>query len=375
MKKIYYIYVVLILCILLTPVLTMNHKKKLVSELDNTYYPEFPSQFDETTFSQIDEYIKKRIGLRNEAIYVYTKCLDKCFHEAWPNTYNYGKEGYVFPNSEILVKDYQRLNVKQSAEMTDALAEYFNNVNKYLQKKDILFLTFFAPEKHTIYPEYYSDSIYVYDDRANMDVFCEKIEKNNTPYIYPFEKFMEEKKKAQIYNQKFDPYHWNDLGNFIANQMIDEYIQERTDNLESLRLEQFELKYELRKNLLESYLEVNEEVPVYYLKENNGIENISENDMFLIENVVKSQEHYINTDKPSAPSILIFHDSYFGGSAKYYIGRYSEVISVHGANYAKMQELVEHYNPDIVLFESTERVTYTDSELWNIESLRNWNAN
>lgn len=360
---------------MLLPILAMNHKKNYVSELDNTYYPEFPSQFDDTTFSQIDEYVKKRIGFRDAAIYVYTQCLDTCFGEAWPNTYNYGKEGYIYPNTNILVKDYQRINIKENAEMREALAEYFGNVNRYLQKKDILFLTFFATEKHTIYPEYYSDSVYVYNDKSNMSVFLEEIEKNNIPYIYPFEKFKEEKKKAQIYNQKFDPYHWNDLGNFIGNQMIDEYIQERVDNLEILTVGQFNLVYEMRKYLSESYLEINEEVPVYYLKEKNEIQDISQDDEFLSENVINISEHYINTNRIEAPSILIFHDSYFGGSSKYYVGRYREVISVHATNYAKLQELVEHYRPDIVLFESTERVTYTDSELWNISTLRNWKAN
>lgn len=69
---------------------------------------------------------------------------------------------------------------------------------------------------------------------------------------------------------------------------------------------------------------------------------------------------------------MILHDSYFVDSAKYYKGRYREVVSIHNSNYWKLQEIVEHYQPDIVLFENVERVIAGD--FFSVDKLKEWRA-
>ena len=72
------------------------------------------------------------------------------------------------------------------------------------------------------------------------------------------------------------------------------------------------------------------------------------------------------------PCILIMHDSYFGKSCKFYKHRYSEVISVHVENYDNIKELVEHYHPDIVVFETVERIIRPNPPFFDVSTLDEW---
>lgn len=348
-------YVVLAFLILMLPILNMNNKKDQVSEIDNTLLPEFPS-LNEITQEKIDNYISKRIGYRMFAIKAYELGTAICFNQLEHTHYALGKEGYIMENLDECIKDYQHLNLREDAELIEVFPKYLSWVSEHLKEDNVIFLYFLAPDKKTIYPEYMSDNINVYGEISRTDLIIEDIEQLEIPYIYPKAIFFSVKENLQIYNKKYDALHWNDLGNFVANQLIDEYLQEQIDNLMPLDETQFELKYEYRDTLANSYFPVRENVPIYYLKNNTYIREISGDDEFGQENIYGKFEHYINEDCSTAPSILILRDSYFEQSVKFYTNRYREVISVHNINYEQIPMLVEYYQPDIVLFENVERV-------------------
>ena len=191
------------------------------------------------------------------------------------------------------------------------------------------------------------------------------------PHIYPKDAFIAAKEVKQIYNVKYDALHWNDLGNFLGNKLIDDYLQKLNDDILPLEEKQYNLQYECADRLAASYFYVYENIPRYYLKEERGIHNVSDEDIYK-DIIVGDFEHYVNENLQEAPTILIFHDSYFADSAKFYKGRYGEVISVHNNNYWMLQELAEYYKPDIVLFENVERVFA--GEFFSIETMNEWQA-
>ena len=76
------------------PVVTMNHQKNYVSEIDNKVLKEWNSE--EFSALDVDEYITDRIGFREEAINAEIVINDKLFNEMVHPTYMYGQNGYVF---------------------------------------------------------------------------------------------------------------------------------------------------------------------------------------------------------------------------------------------------------------------------------------
>lgn len=364
-----YIYVSFICGVILIPVLTMNFHKEAISLIDNTYLPEFPAIIGNSDMpAEMDKYINKRIGLREETIFLYEAGIDKIFHELAAPGYTYGENGHIVGNGVNYTTDYQHLNLERDEEAIDAYAEWLGNVNQYLEDENIVFLYFLPTDKKTIYPECMPDTLNVCGEKSRTDMLLERIE--DIPYIYPKQEFLEAKKHKQIYNVKYDVLHWNDFGAFLGHKLVDDYFQQECTGIVPLSEEQFYFAYDSNPHrLAASNFYVQEDIPTYSLIETECIEDITENDTYR-ENVEGEFEHYVNSELSDAPKILIFHDSYLATGAKYYMGRYREVISVHNKNYKKLQEYVEHYQPDIVLFENVERTltrTFDD-----VSFLREW---
>lgn len=370
-KVINYIYIIFIIFLMVIPVFFMNHNKNEKSFIDNTYLPEFPElMVSKDLPKEIENYINKRIGFREEAVFLYELGVSEIFNKLEHSLYTYGENGYIMGNMDTYIEDYQHLNLSKDTEFVDAFAEYLNNANQYLDQENIIFLYFLAPDKKTIYYEYMPNTINVYGNVSRTDMLLDKLQ--GVPYIYPKEAFLKAKETEQIYNVKYDALHWNDLGNFLGNKLIDENFQNYNRNIIPLSENQFELSYMEVGRLASSNFYIDEWIPLYSLIDEEAIQDVTSDDEYGLANVKGDFEHYINIDLKQGAKILIFHDSYMVGSAKFYKGRYGEVISVHNSNYYMLQEYVEHYQPDIVLFENVERVLATD--FFDIETLKEWNA-
>lgn len=355
--KIHGLYIAAVLIIMTLPLIMMNHRKNEVSIIDNTCLPQLP-ETSEWMHSQdtLEEYVNKRIGFREQAVYAYEAANSILFHKLEHNLYTFGENGHIMGNMPEYVEDYQHLNLEKDEEFVNAFAGWLGRVNMYLEEKEIPFLYFLAPDKKSVYPECMPRNINVKGNLSRTDILLEQLKEQNVPYIYPKEEFLRAKEEHDIYYVRYDALHWNDFGNLLGNQLIDKYFSREETGLIPLDENQLELYFECKEKMVQSCFYVYEEVPSYRLKGEQGIMDISEEDSFGRELVTGDFEHYINTDLPEAPSILILHDSYMVNSSKFYKGRYKEVVSVHNSNYLKLKNLVEHYNPDVVLFENAERI-------------------
>ncbi|HCR83265.1 MAG TPA: hypothetical protein DIW07_07615, partial [Lachnospiraceae bacterium] len=97
MKKLRICMSICFFLLLLLPIITLNRKENVVSEIDNrtltnnpfspAYEPE-NGEFDLT--EGIESYLEDRIGFRDDMIYGYTVLNDSLFHEMVHPTYMYG---------------------------------------------------------------------------------------------------------------------------------------------------------------------------------------------------------------------------------------------------------------------------------------------
>lgn len=349
------IFIVIFACIILVPVLLMNHKTEQVSEIDNKSLTEWPGiGYSAGVDAEIDSYIDDRIGFREQAISFYTTLNDKLFDVMVHPLFMYGKEGHIFYKDKDYIAAYQRLNTDE--EYLDSFVGFLQETKDYLDSKDIKFLYYLCPDKKSIYSEYFPETIHV--NTANPSVIeymRSDLEKTDIDYIIPDKELLNAKESMIVYNRLYDATHWNENGAFIGHTLIDQKIQEWFDDVPPLSVNDYSVEMVHMDTLDIAKFPIDEDVPVYSRTVDNTADmtELLKPCMQCYSDTFYS--HYVNGNAENGKILLVFTDSYFQAHQKYYNNRFKEVYFVHRQNYEYVQYFVNLVFPDMVIFETAER--------------------
>lgn len=348
--------VVFFICLIL-PGVTMELGKEVKSEIDNEYLPEIEISSLKEFPSSFSTYVDKRIGFRQEALSLYQKINDSVFSVMEHPAYMYGENGYVYHKDSKFIRNFQHLNLNEeyAEEFSDALLGF----QTYAQDQGMDFLYFYIPDKETVYPEFYPKGINVYGDISRTDQILQALDEKGVNHYYAKDAMVEGKKTFQVNNVKFDSGHWNEHGAYVAIRQLYSILQERYPQLQLIEQGDYHIEYVLKKSLQTSHFEINEEVPVYSLKETNAKNRTKKfKKRILISYPNNHVCRYVNPDCKDQPKLLIFGDSYLAGMEHFFINNFSEYTYIHRYNVYN-QEFFEYYvdqiKPDIVIFENPER--------------------
>lgn len=354
------LFCLLFVGILLLPFLFANFKKDQASELDNTYLPELKWDDDtavEKRIADLEEYLNMRIGFRQEMLTVYQKLNDKLFNIMDHPLYMYGKDGYVFLKNERYVEDYQHLNLNQ--EEAEQFAQWMQTFSDLMAERGIDFYYLLIPDKKTLYPEYFPSGYNILGEVSQSQLYREELAKTHVDWIYAYDAMAAAKADTQIANRKYDAGHCNNNGTFVFCKLLIDHIREKHPELPELRKESFDISYSVMSYLPNSYFPINEEIPVYHLREKNYYSRSSWLESHLTFPQKDSyRRRYINSDHPELPKLLVFMDSYLHQKEFFLINSFSEVTFIHRQNVtgpAQFQAYVDALHPDIVVFENPER--------------------
>jgi len=349
------VFIIFFMLVLVLPFVFMNHKTEQMSEMENKKLAEWPEfTFSEDYIAGIEDYVDDRIGFREIAIQLYTEANDKIFGVMVHPLFMWGEEGHIYYKDKDYIAAYQRNNTDK--EYIDSMVDFLEKTNDYLASKDIEFLYFVCPDKKTIYPEYFPKTVNVnYSNEAVLDYLDEKMATADVSYINPRQTLLEAKKNSVVYNKMYDATHWNDLGGFIAETLIDKFVQEKFDDVPSLDASNYDVEYITMKSLDNAKFTINEAVPLFSLREDYTADytELLRTDMQC--NSDSFYSHHINTTAPNNRILLVFTDSYLQAHQKYYDNRFKEVYLVHRQNYDYLQYFVNLVFPDMVIFETAER--------------------
>lgn len=349
------IFIAVFMLMLILPTVFMNYKEGQTSDIDNKNLTEWPGfAMNRDNISEMENYFDDRIGFRSQAISVYTEASDKIFDVMVHPLFMYGKDGHIFYKDSDYIAAYQRLNTDE--EFMNSFVEYLEDTNEYLHSKNIEFLYFLCPDKKSIYPEYFPDSIHVKEDNDTVLNYMEnKLANSGIEYVIPYDELLEAKKTTVVYNQKYDATHWNEFGSFLAQSMLDEHVQTWFDDVSPLTSDSYSLNYEDRTTLDQSEFHIDEKVPVYSLITDTSQDASEYLEPYLELETTNFYKHYMNPNVENDRKLLIFTDSYFATYGKYYNNRFKEVYYVHRQNYQYLQYIVNIVFPDAVVFETAER--------------------
>lgn len=347
MKKLQIVFLILLCLMVLVPVFTMNTEENAVSAIDNRELTELTAEADDYT-DMLDDYVKDRIGFRENMITAFTESNDRAFGEMIHPTYAYGKDGYVFFN-------FTEENVDTA--FIEAFCAYLRQAQDYLEARGIPFLYCLNPAKTTVYSQYLPDG-YTYENKFNT-AMLEALERYGVNYIQNIDLLTEKALTEQVYNVKYDAGHWNDLGCFYGTNHLLSAVSQIFPSVSTLSVNQFDIGTQLETTLPVSRFTIHEEVPLYTNKNLDAVEILTDaySDLKMSENY-QTFSYALNPDE-SLPDLLFFHGSYYNGDrTKFYQTSFREAVGVHNyENFINLDYYVNIFQPDLVILETAEYAT------------------
>lgn len=347
------------LAMIFIPFLMLDTREHVDSLVENRALTEWPGlHFDKLHTEWYGHYVEDRVAFRDAAIAFNADVSYYLFGEFSEELHMPGKEGYIFPADEGYVQNYQRLNIDE--ELMDDLMVYLSRSNAYIRKQGGLFVFMIAPNKSSVYGEYMPDGIYVDETReSTLDMAKRKLGELGIPCVVPHEEFGEIKEREQIYNQKYDCAHWNDLGAFYGLSMVDELIHETYPDIPVMERGDFEESMEITRGL--EFFAASEEIPDHVPRlaciapSSSGVETDSPYRADVPVIAGNNMAYFYNENALSDKCVLILHDSFLDNRETWYTYRYREVYYASRVNYTYIKDYIDLIGPDVVIFELAER--------------------
>ena len=359
MKKIKIITVVLFFVLLAIPVITFNWKENVVSEIDNRNLTNNPFGDNYVIDGEMDlsgaleDYVQDRIGLRSEMISAYTLLYDRVFGEMVHPSYMYGKDGYVFAG----------VSYTEFGEYHIAFADMIKRVQDYCADRNVPFVFMFDPSKATVLRDKLADGINYNNDW--VEEFFEALNERGINYVDNTELMIEKTEEGEdVFNQKYDAGHWNDLGAFYGVNSVLEDLKKFFPQIHLNKKSDFDIKEELNTSLPVSRFPIHEYeplfVPRYELVDlteeyQDEVQIDPQHRMFLYQINDKEKE-------AGSPKTLVFQGSYINEMGyKFFANSLGEYIAIH--NYQNIINFDYYFNlfqPECVVFEVAE-YTVSDS--------------
>jgi hypothetical protein len=331
---------------------SVNENRMLANRPPLSYIKNHPGTF----VREFDEWFKDSTGFRERLLKLYY-VMSK---NSWLNgIYRYTDGQYTYLKGEqghhyfAHVNGYliQKFQGKQfiSDDMLVQMADKLEEVKIYLDKQGIPLIVMFCTDKESIYPEFYPKAIKRGHEPIQLDMITGYLREQTTVDVFNIRQaLIAEKNNYMLYNvSSGDLVHYNQIGAFFAYRELMRHINVYFPEIVSYELDHVDISYD------------ENEIPHVFLK--TEIKYIKLDEHFFDDvNVVRPftwDNEAFENEESDLPVILFFRDSY---SVERFIGKYfaqhfGKAIFIHYCNIENIEEYIEKFNPDIVVFESAER--------------------
>lgn len=161
--------------------------------------------------------------------------------------------------------------------------------------------------------------------------------------------------RGLLFDKEYDARHWNETGAIIGISAILDRLNLLDNRVGTFDISKYKAQDYINDTLVASNFKINELTTHYNLIEDNSIYIEDLEDEIKRHESFRNFTHYKNEANPNAPRILIFAGSYFDNKEKFLTESFSELMKIHNyRNVLDYEYYINIFNPDIVLFESTE---------------------
>jgi hypothetical protein len=346
------------------PLLLVDLASDRVSVQENRMLENFPELSDvrsqpEKFIRGFEAWFRDSIGFREQMLIPYNvinKNSSIWYTEGY-NIYLVGKKGHhYFAEDGRLIKKFQGRQFLTDSQLTNMAAK-LEEVKTYLDNKGIPLIVMFCTNKESVYPEFYPRSIKQGPEPIQLDVITRYLQEYTTVDVFNTrEALLAEKDNFLLYfiidtmSFHLDFAHYNEIGAFFAYRELMKHINKHFSEMLPYELDDVDIRYDEK------------EIPRVSLKHEKAYKKLTPSffdNMNFIDDDFWGRvfnEAYENIDL-DLPVILFLRTSFSGESfiGKYIAQHFGKVIMTHFMNMEYIEEYIDRFNPDIVVFESVER--------------------
>lgn len=399
--------------VILTPLLFMNIKRNQISKIDNRMLLNFEDIFENNdVFNNIESYVEDRIGFRAQMVNLYANAMDKLFNEITHPKYEYGKDGFIMSKAEEnefnpefmetyaeFIEEFQKycndrgikflyaVEPRKELIYPEYITEGYNYENRdieyfleLLEDKSINYLnnleTLKVARENSVSLDILKQGYLNAGDEETAKLFESEDILNSSNDLIGLEEsdiLNEQAEKVEsaksgedsedaivdsrglLFDKEYDARHWNETGAIIGISAILDRLNLLDNRVGTFDISKYKAQNYINDTLVASDFKINEITTHYSLIEDNStyIEDLE--DEIKRHESFRNFTHYKNESNPDAPRILIFAGSYFDNKEKFLTESFSELMKIHNyRNVLDYEYYINIFNPDIVLFESTE---------------------
>lgn len=365
-KKIHQIFCSVFVIILFLPLVFINLKPNQISESENRFLASPPHLYlndgslNTEYFSNFETWFNDNIGFRSEIVAMNGITKYNLFDKIPDSNYRLGPNRELNYATDTMVQDYQHFNLKSDQEL-ELIIDSFEIVNNYIESKGAQFYYFQCWDKHSIYPEYFPNTVIQYGKESKTDQVINALEINtNVEVINPKQILIDEKKNYDTYSVWGDATHWTQRGAYIGYQyLMQEINNENNNKFRVLNEDDYEISIADKGSSFLDAIHEEDYEEVFQIKNPKAIAT-GEKPLYPNNTQGDSTAVFINNDVKNDDVLLVIGDSYINSFLLDDLAEsFSKTVMIWGDNAKYLKEIMEYYKPTIVLCENAERVDRT----------------
>jgi len=356
------IFTITFLSALAIPLLTTNLKPNVISTAENRVLTQMPALYKEdgslnTGFlTDFENWFNDNLGFRSAFVIGNARIQYYIFNQLADNSNMYlGPNGELNYATNAMLVDFQHLNLYSQEEL-DNIADSFQVVGDYLENRGIQLYYYQCWDKHSIYPEYFPDTVIQYGEMSKTDYVIEALKtKTDINVISSKENLISAKDKYETYSLWGDSTHWTQRGSYLGYLDLMNAINKANDGIYKV-LDESDYNISLQdagSTLFGGIHKINmsEQFEIINPKAYATFEKLT----LCSDNPVSA--YFTNDAAGNNTRVLIFGDSYFYMFLEDDLAEsFYETILVGSGYQKRFLEIVDEYKPNIVIIENAERV-------------------
>lgn len=375
-KRLRIVFIIAFLGMIAVPLLTTNLQEGKISDAENRTLASFPSVYnDDGTRNKafntgFETWLNDNIGMRSQMVVNNAKIQYYMFNVLSNNSdMCLGPDGELNYATPEIFKSYQHLDLK-TEETLDSLAESYQYAKEYLDKKGIQFYYFQCWDKQSIYPEYFPKTVIQYGDVSKTDQIVETLfTRTDINVISPKEELIAGKKDYDTYSKWGDPTHWTQRGAFIGYRKLMDAINKNNGNIYKVLQEK---DYNITMQDLGSTLfgGIHKECILENFEIKAPDAELTNEKLTLYSG---DQRHVFYTNETVANNtrLLVLGDSYINSFIIDDLAEsFHETFIIRGDYISGFEQIIDEYNPDIVIVENAERCDRSDGMISAMQSIQ-----
>lgn len=354
-------FVVLFLLMLAIPAVTTNLKKNQVSEAERRKLAARPELYkDDGSLnreftSDFETWINDNIGFRSRMV-IHNAELQFYLFRVLANNSDMllGPKGELNYATKEMITDYQHLNL-YSEEQLREVAGAMQQISDYAEKDGAQFYYYQCWDKHSIYPEYFPDTVLQYGDVSKTDGIVRALrEYSDVKVISPKQELLDGKKSYDTYSVWGDPTHWTPRGAYIGYRLLMESLNAHAETpYRILEESDYEIKITDQGRTVFGGIHKEDQLEEFELKAPKAVLT---NEKLTVYAEDKSHSFYTNESAGNRTRLLILGDSYFNSFIVDDIAEsFYETVLIWGDYDADIKTILDAYHPDLVIVENAER--------------------